>query len=232
MKYYIFQGSINKKVVGKYPQSEEVKVYGNLHELPLDKPVQKDKLIMQEPILHKKANLTSYLDIGSILTNRYMVITEKLINFLEQFAIPEHTEWPIKIHQADNIILDYKLFHISYPSDQLVVNYQKSEFLIGELGDWRDPSIRKPVNVDSYAGYLNLRNELRNRSDNSEIRCNKLIIDFTKTDFDLFRLANVPFGSCYYISEKLIDAIEKEGFTGFDFKEIEYTNKNIHPVFE
>ena len=232
MKYYIFHGSIDNKVVGKYPQSEEVKVYGNLHELPLNQPIKEDKLIMQEPILLKKAKLTSYLDITAILRNRYMVINDNLMNFLAKFAISEYTKWPIKIHQADNVISNYKLFHISYPSDEMIVDYKNSEFLVGKLGDWRDPSIRKPVKVDSYAGYLNLRNELRNRSDNSEIRCNKLIIDFTKTDFDLLRLANVPFGARYYISEKLKDAIEKEGFTGFDFKEIEYDNKNIYPIWE
>lgn len=53
-----------------------------------------------------------------------------------------------------------------------------------------------------------------------------LTIDNTRISDDFFRLINVPY-SGYYVSERLKEAMEAEGFTGMAFQKMHMIDNKI-----
>ena len=229
MKYYKLEHKgAELKEIGSFPQLEKLVNLGDYEKIGL--------MASRNPIIIKwvppelgfghKARQTTLLS-SCISSAIFLILKNYFIDFLSDFINGPFQTWPMKVHYKKQVLTEYLLFHISYPLDNQIVNYGNSEFLVGKLGDWRDPSIRKPINVESHENYLNLIEVLKESSSNSQIRCNKLVLDFKNIDVDMFRLADVPFGSGYYISERLRDTILDKRFTGMDFLEIEEYEKKI-----
>ena len=229
MKYFkLRHNGIDFKEVGSYPQLEKLIFLGDYEKAEVSgyrNSIQENWRI-PELEFGDKAKRTSLLSscISSIV---FLIFDFNSIDFLMNFKIGKHQTWPIKVHYKNEVLSDYLLFHISHPMDKVIVNYAESEFLIGKLGDWKDPSVRNPVKVDSYENYLSLLEVLKETTDKSQIRCNKLVFDFKNTDLDMFRLIDVPFGNGYYVSERLRDAILAQRFTGMMFTPIEEFERRI-----
>ena len=67
----------------------------------------------------------------------------------------------------------------------------------------------------------------------SVITFDVLYLDFSKLNKDLIRIIDIDsVGIGYYVSEKLKTAIEKEGFTGFAFQEIEEMDDRIKCIYQ
>ena len=229
MKYYKLEHvGTNFKEVGSFPQLEnKIKLgdYENVKLKAIRHPLNED-WTLPELGFGNKAKPTTLL--SSCISNVIFLIFKRyFIDFLNDFNVGHHQTWPMKVHHKKEVLDEYLLFHISYPLDDKIVSYGDSEFLVGKLGDWKDPSIRKPINIENHKNYLSLIEVLKESSGNSQIRCNKLVLDFKNIDADIFRLIDVPVGSGYYVSEKLRDAILEKRFTGMDFLEIEEYEKRI-----
>ena len=84
------------------------------------------------------------------------------------------------------------------------------------------------MNINNYEEFLQIRDELSNK--NKFLKEKNIILNLSKIDLDLFRIINAP-ASGYYVSEKLKTAIEKEGFTGFAFREITEMDDKINVLY-
>ncbi len=233
MKFYKFKNSLITKEIGKYPQSKSVNKWGDLDTVPYTGRKQPITEIwdIPEPIMQKKAKPSTLLHVIPFSNGIFLVLKKHFISFLKEFNVDHFNSWELKVHHKKEILTDYRLFHLSYPSDEECIDFKKSEFLIGKSEDWKDPSVRKPIKVDSYRNYLNLLEVLKESGDDAEIRCNKLILDFSDTNKDLIRLTDNPVDIGYYISERLKKAIEAERFTGMEFVEIDKIDKRIEVIY-
>jgi len=124
------------------------------------------------------------------------------------------------------------MFHLCHSEEMKLVDFSNSVFEVGKLGDWRDPSIRQPAHIENYNTFLNLKDVLSEQNDNSVLRCQKLILNLSEIDLDMFRLSNLPgLFNGYFVSDHLKKVMEKKGFTGMAFKEIEEYNKKIKVIY-
>lgn len=231
MKYYKLELALEEKIIGKYPQSTEVKNLADINKMynyGWEGPI-KNLPAIPMPILNSKAKPTTFL---SIHINKliFLVVKNCFVDFLATFNVGNFQFWSIEVEHSNKVLREYVLFHLSNPSQEELVNFEDSQFLIGKLGDWKDPNTREPVKVTNYYQYCNLIEVLKESEDNLQIRCNKLILNLSNIKKDIFRLSNIPFGNGYYVSERLKSAIENEHFTGLKFKEIEKYNKYINTV--
>lgn len=122
----------------------------------------------------------------------------------------------MKFHHNNIIINDYKLFRLSQTYQRELIDFEKSEFYIGDFINY--DLIGDSIKIEDYDKYIITREELSKK--NKLLKYKKVILNLSNIEMDLFRISNTP-ASGYYISEKLKNAIEKERFTGFAFQEIE-----------
>lgn len=230
MSYYKLRNTIDIKQIGKYPQSVLPKSIGNIRELGYDNK-RINNLLLPEPVLHAKAKLTTYLQIDIIDSFRFLVIQNRFLNLLKEYELGPYQSWTLNIEHNDSIVKDYSLFYLVNMIEDSLIDFSKSELLIGKLGDWKDPSIRKKIKVDDYQHYYNLLEVLKESKDNSEIRYDKLVFDLSKTKLDMFRLGNNSLLLGYFVSERLKNAIEAESFTGLEFIRIEDIDERVEIVY-
>ena len=224
MKYYNLTSSRNRKEIGKKPQSET----GNQGDIQQDFIPWEGKIDfdfkLPEPYLEKRAKQVSFLDVAFIHPYRFLVLDDSLLSFFKKFNLGSYQDLKINTWQNKELIKKYNLFLLNDTKQEEYIDFSKSEFLIGKLGDWRDRTIRKPVDIKSYTDYVYLKNDLRKTKDKKRLRYNKVVLDLSNTTEDMFRLVNAPLGG-YFVSERLKNAIEKNGFTGMDFKDVSELDK-------
>lgn len=226
MKYFQLNHSIKQKEVGKFPQVETFEVYGNIRGYIEPGEITGNKEL-PEPNLVSKAKLTTFLS-GVINPNNFLVFKKYFIDFLKDYDFGEYQSWILNVRKNGELIRDYSLFYLMNDSQDKYVDFEGSEFLVGKLGDWKDTSSRKPVKVKNYREYLNLIDVLKNSNDKSDIRCDKLVLNLSSANEDLFRLSRMPyFGDGYYVSERLKNDIDNQGFTGISFKEIHEVDRRM-----
>ena len=180
---------------------------------------------LPEPLLQNKAKPTTYLNV-TFIPNWFMVLKKHFIDFLNKFNIGEFQIWDLKVHHNKNILDDYCLFILTKTYQRELIDFSESEFCVGSFFDYN--SIGETLNINNYEEFLQVRDELGSK--NKFLKDKNIILNLSKMDLDLFRIINAP-ASGYYVSEKLKTAIEKEGFTGFAFQEIEEMDDRIKCIY-
>jgi len=227
MKFYRLSWDSDTRNVGESPQGQESIKFGDVQNFGIGSPGVIDDIDLPEPILHKKAILTDYLDIVAISSNLFMVIHERFLDFIKSFYIGKYQAWPILIHHKSKQLTDYYLFRLNDICDEDYVDYHASEFFI-EKGGLGLPIERIPVQIHDYQEFIRKREEIRNQKEaNPILKSYRTILNLSNAKKDLFRLYETPSCGGYYISERLKNAIEEAGLTGMAFKEIHEYNKRI-----
>lgn len=224
MKYYKLDFSNNIIEVGKIPQSYKIVTIGDIQQdfIPWQGKIDFE-FNLPEPILEKKSKLTSYINVVAI-PSFFIVIDDKLLEFLKSFNLGNHQNWKIKTWQNNQLIDKYNLFLINDTKQAEYIDYKKSSFYSKKLGDWDNSSIQKPVLVENYDEYVSEKELLR--KDKLMLLHSKVTLDLRNAKEDMFRIINAPLGG-YYVSERLKIAIEKERFTGLLFQEIEDIDNKV-----
>lgn len=222
MKYYKLNLSSDLKMVGKIPQSEKGVTIGDIQQdfMPWQGKIDFD-FNLPEPILEKKAELVSILDVA-FMRPWFLVIDDKLLEFLKNFNLGNHQNWKIKTWQNNQLIEKYNLFFLNDTKQSEYIDYKKSSFYSKKLGDWDNSSIQKPVFVENYDEYVSEKELLR--KDKLMLLHSKVTLDLSKATEDMFRIINAPLGG-YFISEKLKNAIQEHGSTGMEFTEVSTLDK-------
>ncbi|KAF9659324.1 hypothetical protein HBA12_03495 [Tenacibaculum mesophilum] len=220
MRYYKLTFSNSIKEIGAFPQSEDC-ILGDIQQdfIPLEGIIDID-FKLPEPILEKKAKRTSYIKVVAI--SDFLVINDDLLGFLKKFNIGNHQDWKIKVWQNKQLLPNYNLFFINDVKQDTYIDFSNSEFYSKKLGDWDNSSVQQSVLVNDYHEYLFEKEKLR--KDKLLLLHHKVTLNLSKTNEDMFRFVNVsPNG--YFVSEKLKNAIEENGFTGIEFIEVSELDK-------
>ncbi len=231
MKYFKLKNNKNIREIGKYPQAS-VKFWGDLDTIPYTgrrSPIQKDWNI-PEPLMHKKAKATTLLDVMPFSPAYFLTFKDDFIKFLNNFNVDNFSTWQLKVHQKENILNDYKLFHLSYPSDGKFIDFKKSNFIVRPKGVINDTT-SSSIKINDLNNYLNSIEILEGSKDDLIVSYDKLVLDFSNATEDIIRFIDVPSDIGYYVSEQLKIAIEKEGFTGMAFQEIEEMDNRIKVMY-
>jgi hypothetical protein len=131
MKYYKLIESINTKEIGIYPQviktihALEIQEFG----LGFNEHIQK-QFTLPEPILQNNARETTMISVTAINNNVFLVLKNYFIDFLKDFIIADFQSWKIDAYHKKQLVDDYSLFHLFYPSQKELVDFEKSKFKI------------------------------------------------------------------------------------------------------
>lgn len=228
MKYYILRhNGLNIKETGTQFQSV-TGIAGDIQQdfIPFEGEIN-FPFKLPEPFLEKKAKLTTLIN-AMLVPDWFLIFKKHFIEFLSDFNIDNFQNWNLNIHQNNKIINDYHLFYIPKTCQHQLINFDKSLFEINS--DW---IIRNTTGeIIRFSNYESYLKELKKHNTPPYLLANNLVLDFSKQKNDIIRLINMPMtGFGYYISEKLKQAIENEGFTGFSFQEIEDMDKRIKVIF-
>ena len=227
MKYYRLKNSTDLKLIGKFPQSWEVKAIGD---------IQKDiitgdgfinfKFKLPEIILDKKAQPTSYISVVAF-SKGFLALENSFAEFLKQYTGNIQT-WDLEVYHKHHTLNTFCLFYLSKTSQKQTVNFEQSQFYLGKHGDRLFNA--KVLEINNYDEYLQKVSMYRGGT--YFIKPSKLVLDFSNCKEHLIRNINILYGSGYFVSEDLKRLIEQKGFTGLEFQEIKEYHKNIEAVFD
>lgn len=181
---------------------------------------------LPQPILEDKAKLTSYLNVVMI-PSWLLILNQDLINFLNSFNVDRYQSWQLEVLHKKETIYDYHLFILNYPKQREMLVFDKSEFYIGSYSDYQFKGDQ--VSISSYEDYLSKKELLSVENPDLFLKHDLLTIDVTSISDDFFRLINAPY-SGYYVSERLKNAIEDEGFTGMTFQRMDMIDSKIEII--
>lgn len=173
----------------------------------------------QPHLLHYEAKLTTFLSNES--GAGYYVYSNDFINFLTEFNIQkEYSVYPVELtyHQdrSDLIQDEYSALVIWKSNDHYnSIDFEDSDFYVRYKLD------KTPTKIESVENLINLQEVIKENPTSKSIGATKIVLR-QSFDYDMFRLG--IFGGLY-ISERLKNAIEDNGFTGMEFKLMEHIIK-------
>lgn len=225
MKYYSMRHSLDKKVLGHYPQVKDI-IY---HCHVWDEPLFIDRFhfekinvipIIANPILHLKSKLTDIIDTKSAMGFSYRkLISGKLKGILEKNKNHDLQFIQCSVFQNGIEHKDYWLLN-GFEFNPEYIDIKKSVIYYEKQSEDYNTSFK------TNKIYLNLKNlsefmeYIEIAKDKAEIICiEKLFLNDNISD-NLFMLRYV-FGGMHFVSEKLKQEIEDAGCTGIEFQPIE-----------
>ena len=230
MKYYRITYSFEKNEVGHYPQVQNISWAGMPYEdgafcnQGYFNPVFDNPAI---PTLefYKSAKITSLIDVVTITDSIYLVISEALLNFLKSKFQGAFQTWKISAKHKESIY-DYHIFFLNNPKNDFI-DYEKSIFRFYTKGVDRK---RVKLNEDAVM-VLNDQDCMDKYRQYPPVGINKPFFEAEKlvvngNNLDFFRSSS-PTIAGYYVSENLKNEIEKQGFTGIRFLELDEINNFV-----
>ncbi len=235
MRYYRISNSLEKQEIGHYPQIEKTIWDG----MPYDKNSFGEQGLFSSkhikpalPILefYKSAKTTSLIDIEIISNTMYLVVTEKFLEFLKSCYIGTFQTWEISAKHKE-AKYNYFILFLDIPKHDFI-NYEKSIFRLYIKG-----SDRKKLKLNEETVKVISDEDCMDKyRQYPQIGINKPFFEAEKIvvnahDIDFFRSSS-PIMTGYYVSEKLKNEIEKQGFTGIRFQELNEINNFIEVIIE
>lgn len=214
MRYYEIRHSLDKKVVGSYPQVEEAKhncdiwndpkFIGNFH-------FEKITLtpIVSNAILKKKSKLTDLISVTVIGFSNKLLMSKKLKTILDNTSINGIQFFRSSIFQNNIEYPDYYLLNV-YSFENELIDFEKTTFSLRKRKEGGGTEQLK-VNIDSYEDFLQ---KLSYYNEKKEILKAEKVYLQKNIDVDFIVLKN-PIK--YVVSEKLKEEIEDSGCTGIEF---------------
>ena len=226
MNYYIIQESHNKKIIGHYPQVENV--HHNCH--VWDEPrfvshIDFEKVdfepITSNAILHKKSKQTDLINANSAMGfSRKLLISGKLKSILEKNRKNGMQFFKAPIIQNNIIIEDYWILNF------YEFNYEYIDFLNSKISYTRKADDYK-ITYNTIKDFINFKNfeqfetKRLEASTNEESLSIEILSLFDQNINQDFFMIKYVFAGSFFVSEKLKKEIEDTGCTGIEFQPIE-----------
>jgi hypothetical protein len=221
MKYYFLNYPWEKKIIGKYPQSNIMNYSLEFAEMYLQMESESEsgkdwnKLFLDYDLqlsISIATKLTSFLNCVEI--TRGLVISTEAFPTIQEFKLPIYKTLnaSLFIQKKKPVDISYCWFHAEPVSLELI-DFGKSSFsTIQFIGDLKLKE-HKPNNSEELKKIVD-----QHPHDLSTFLMPKEL--FLKSDFqfDLFRFEFFDRGR-YLVSERLKNKMLEEGFTGMEFKE-------------
>lgn len=218
MKYYSIRESLDKKIIGTYPQV----VHANHNCHVWDEPkfigqVQFKKIdyepITSNAILEKKARPTDLISSRSIGFTLKLLLSGKLKRIIEKYSKNKCQFFQAPVIFKDYLINDYWLLS-PYNFNMEFIDYHKSAISV-RVRRIEGGTESKPLKADDYKEFMSIINNHKEKKEIVSID-NIILKDNVNEDFFLLnhRLS-------YIVSEKLKKEIENAQCTGIEFMPIE-----------
>lgn len=213
--YFRITGSVEKKVIGLFPQSIESNPRGNIREYSLGE-INGDELKLPTLKLRNTSKFTDLISSSEINQLQFLIASKELSEVLKNNRNADFESFRITINKGQVNKDCYDILYLKDSMHDQVVRYDKSEYYIGELLDYR--YVGEEVKIVGGKDYVNEKSRLL--ADRKIIKCSSLVLDFRDIDLDIFRLQNTLIANGYYISEKLKNKIEELGFNGIRYTKV------------
>jgi hypothetical protein len=231
MKYYRVTYSIEKKKIGHYPQVQNTTWEGKPYDHGAFGTQGLFSAVHNNPAIptlefYKSTKITSLIHMVEISENMYIIVNEQFLEFLKLYYLGGFQTWKIKAKRKDENY-DYYIFFADYPKADFI-NYEKSIFKLFKHNEkYNVIDLNHKIDVisdedcmDKYRQYPPIGIE------KPFLEAEKIVVNGSKMDVDFFRSTS-PTMAGYYVSEKLKAEIEKQGFTGMQFQELDKINNFV-----
>ena len=230
MKYYRLRHSFEKKELGHFTQIQKTTWNG--------RPFDKGSFAMQllfDPIptnpaipaleFYKSAKTTSLIQMVEIGLRLHLTINDAFLDFLEPYCNGSFQTWKIKATKKE-VDYTYYIFYLDeYKSD--FINYDKSIFKLFEcLGGFHYKDLDQEIKITSDVDFLDKCREFPGLYGIPELQPIKIVLNTSNQEVDFFRCAHNGMAG-YYVSERLKESIQENGFTGMRFEEIEEIQNRV-----
>lgn len=228
MKYYCIENSLNRKILGHYPQVKDIRQNCDVWDEPRFIEHVHFKKIDFEPItanaiLYPSSKLTDLISVTGMGFTRKLLVSDKLKGIIRETRSSGLDFYPSPLIHKNELINSYWVLN-SFEIDMEFVDIEKSKVVWRKrkegggtyLTDINFASIdefTKKIEEDGLEGALYL---------------NKIEIK-ENIDADFFTLLHVEGGVKYVVSEKLKREIEEANCTGIEFMPVGLTlNEWLH----
>lgn len=221
MKYFALQTSLNKKVLGKYPNIDGFVHHCNVDEESkfIDKFLFEKieiKPVLSNVILSNDAKLIDFIDVfGDVGFNFGYIISDKFKQILDQFNCYGFQFFETYIIQNNQRIDNYWQTNI-YDFAFSFIDFKNTLFLLKD----------RDLNRNVISKSINFSNENEFKLFVNNLSYPKMIsfssISFTENmNLDFFTLRYSDGAQKGIVSEKLKNEMEKNEITGIEFRPIE-----------
>jgi hypothetical protein len=228
MKYYRVANAIEKKEIGHYPQVQNTTWDGN----PYDKNSFGEQglfsSVHNNPAIptiefYKSTKITSLINIIEISRMEYIIVSESLLEFLKSNYTGSFQTWKIKAFRKEEQY-DYYIFFADYAKLDFI-NYEKSIFkLFKHDENYNRIDLNQEIKVISDEDYMDKRRKYPQIGiEKPFFEAEKIVVNSSKMNTDFLRCTFNSMAG-YYVSEKLKTEMEKQGFTGIRFAELDKIN--------
>jgi len=215
MNYYTLTPSLNNRIVGTYPQVQNVILNcdwenQNFIDNVTFKKTASDPMVANA-IIAKDAHLTDLISCGLTGFSSKLLMSGKLKALIASFRKTglQFYNTPVRFH--NDFVNDYWVLN-PFELNMEFVDYQKSAtFLMKDVFH-----IEKELTIESYDDYLKLKDALEPKKDVYTIKIENLVLRNDLTE-DFFVLEDVEGVVKYYVSDRLKDVIERSGCCGIEF---------------
>lgn len=224
MKYFRIQNSIDRKEIGHFLQVQKYDWIGRtnttedfasqgLFSMVLGNPA------LPIPYLYRMAKPTNLLH-TIIPMDAYLVVDENFLVFLKPY-LGDYQSWNIKVKkQLEDY--NYHIIHINNPQSDFL-NYDRSVFKLYKKNEEQSLiDLDKVIEIYDDEDYLNKKRDYSLQGIGVGypfLKEAKVVFNSSKMTKDFFRCSFLPYAG-YYVSENLKNEIEREGFTGLVFNEL------------
>ena len=223
MHYYVINPSIDKKIVGHYPQVQDIKYNCPLWKEPkfiehLNNQKADFEPITANGILYKSSKVTDLISVIGMGFTRKLLVSKKFKTILESNRKSGIEFFQSGIFHKEKFIEDYFVLNV-YEINLEIIDYLNSIVVLRK----RKPqggSYLEEIKVENYTEFKTILNKKEGLKF-SQCFIDRIILKTEIISEDFFALLNVNGGVKFVVSEKLKKEIEDSQCTGIEFMPVE-----------
>lgn len=231
MKYYRISDSIDVKEIGHDPQVQKTTWDGRPYDNGAFGTQGLFSAVHNNPAIpsiefYKSAKTTSMISMEIIGVNLYLIIQENFLNFLMSYSESAFQTWKIQAKKKD-LNYDYYIFFLDNPKSDFI-NYEQSIFRLVKYDEkYNKIDLNKKIDVISDEDCIEKTRKYPSIGvEKPFLDAKKVVVNISKIKEHFFRSSYNEMAG-YYVSEKLKNEIEKQGFTGMRFQELNEINNFV-----
>ncbi|QLC67554.1 hypothetical protein LPB248_14950 [Flavobacterium sp. LPB0248] len=220
MKYYFIRHSLNKRILGHYPQIKNIIHYYTTEEAPLfidqfNFGKTNLNLIISNITLHPTSKATDYIDVkGEIGFLFKLLISGKLKSILEKNKTLGIQFFPCTVFKNNIEYTDYWVLNY-YGINYQFLDFKNSAFFVTTKFDKTNK-----LDIDNENNFIEKQKEIAKEGYPKGLLIDKIEIKKNNAEH-FFIIQNTEDGIQYIASEKLKKEIEEANCTGIEFQPIE-----------
>ncbi|OBX19680.1 hypothetical protein LX77_03724 [Gelidibacter algens] len=216
MKYYVIRNSLNRKIIGHYPQTKEIKYNCNVWDEPkFIEHVHFEKIdfepITANPILYNSSKVTDLIDVVGMGFTKKLLLSSKLKNILEKHRSSGMQFFPSSVIRNNRCFDNYWVLNM-FEIDMNLIDFKNSS-IYETMNVFNKLKLIKINSISEFEEHLKIIEE-KGYPHGLLIEKFNLI---KNNQIDFFSILYVEGGVKYIVSEYLKKEIEDANCTGIEF---------------